>query len=200
MRIKETHVYQFDELSEHAKERAREWMRQGTCDDSYWYESTLEDFTTIAGYLGYAVKSDRVFFSGFSSQGDGACFEGTFRSEHLKLDQLIAYAPQDKELARIGKELAGFIQDHPHWYATIKHSGRYSHKYETDFSCEELNSDDEDITEVKAEEEFIEISRDLMGWIYRQLEREYDYQMSDEQIDETIRANEYEFTESGTRF
>jgi hypothetical protein len=200
MKIKKTPVYQFEELSDHAKERAREWMRRGTCDDSYCYESTLEDFTTIAGYLGYEVKTDRVFFSGFSSQGDGACFEGTFRPENLKLDQLMAYAPHDKELARIGKELAGFIQDHPCWYATIKHVGHYSHKYETEFSCEELNGDDEDITDAQAEEEFIEMSRDLMEWLYRQLEREYEYQMSDEQIEETIRANEYEFTEDGTQF
>ena len=200
MKIKETAVYQFDELNENAKERARDWMRQGTCDDSYWYESTLEDFTTIAGYLGYEVKTDRVFFSGFSSQGDGACFEGTFRSGNVHVEKLSEYAPQDSELARIGKEIAGFIQEHPKWYATIKHSGRYSHKYMTDFSCEELNSDDEDITEAQAEEEFAELSRDLMDWLYRQLEREYNYQMSDEQIDESIRANEYDFTEDGKRF
>lgn len=33
----------------------------------------------------------------------------------------------------------------------------------------------------------------------QQLEREYDYQNADEQIDESIRCNEYEFTEDGRR-
>jgi hypothetical protein len=36
-----------------------------------------------------------------------------------------------------------------------------------------------------------------MRWIYRQLEREYEWLMSDEQVDESIRINEYEFTEEG---
>lgn len=30
----------FDELSDEAKERAREWYRQGNCDDSFWSETT----------------------------------------------------------------------------------------------------------------------------------------------------------------
>jgi hypothetical protein len=38
-----------------------------------------------------------------------------------------------------------------------------------------------------------------MRWIYRQLEREYDYQNADAQVDENIRANEYEFYEDGKR-
>lgn len=39
--------------------------------------------------------------------------------------------------------------------------------------------------------------RAFADWIYRQLETEYDYQNSDEQVDESIIANEYEFTEEG---
>ena len=38
-------------------------------------------------------------------------------------------------------------------------------------------------------------NRIASDWIYRALEKEYDYQMSDE----TIRANEYEFDENGVR-
>jgi hypothetical protein len=42
-----------------------------------------------------------------------------------------------------------------------------------------------------------ELLRDLMRWIYRTLEAEHDYQLSDENAAETIEANEYEFTASG---
>jgi len=42
--------------------------------------------------------------------------------------------------------------------------------------------------------------RDLARWLYRQLEREYDYQTSDDEVDEAIRANDYTFTEDGRRF
>jgi hypothetical protein len=52
----------------------------------------------------------------------------------------------------------------------------------------------------EAEEAAIETARDAMRWIYRRLEREYEYQNSVECVDEVIRANEYEFTEDGRRY
>jgi len=51
-----------------------------------------------------------------------------------------------------------------------------------------------------AEEIVIDALRDLARWLYRQLEREYDYLSSDEVVDETIIANGYTFTEAGQRF
>ena len=36
-----------------------------------------------------------------------------------------------------------------------------------------------------------------MKWIYRALEKEYEYQNADEQIGENIIANVYDFTEDG---
>lgn len=51
-----------------------------------------------------------------------------------------------------------------------------------------------------AEEIVIEALRDLARWLYRQLEREYDYLSSDEAVNETIIANDYTFTEAGRRF
>ena len=51
-----------------------------------------------------------------------------------------------------------------------------------------------------AEEAVIEALRDLARWLYRQLEREYEYLRSDEAVDETITANQYTFTKTGRRF
>jgi hypothetical protein len=42
-----------------------------------------------------------------------------------------------------------------------------------------------------------EVVKDLNRWLYRTLEKEYEYLSSDEAIIETIEANEYTFTESG---
>jgi hypothetical protein len=42
MRIKETKVYQYDELNERAKERALDWYAQGALDYEWW-DSTFED-------------------------------------------------------------------------------------------------------------------------------------------------------------
>lgn len=41
--------------------------------------------------------------------------------------------------------------------------------------------------------------RDFADWIYERLSDEYDYQTSDSAVEETIRANEYEFDEDGER-
>ncbi len=54
----------------------------------------------------------------------------------------------------------------------------------------------QDMTE-DAEESVAEALRDLARWLYRQLEREYEYLSSDEVVDDTIVANEYTFTEAG---
>ena len=51
-----------------------------------------------------------------------------------------------------------------------------------------------------AAEIVIDALRDLVRWLYRQLEREYSYLSSDEVVDETIIANGYTFTEAGQRF
>ena len=53
---------------------------------------------------------------------------------------------------------------------------------------------------IDAEDAVIEALRDLACWLYRQLEREYEYLTSDAVVDEAILANEYTFTEDGHRF
>jgi hypothetical protein len=39
-----------------------------------------------------------------------------------------------------------------------------------------------------------------MKWIYRQLETEYDWLNADEQVDESIEGNDYQFTDNGRIF
>jgi len=70
-----------------------------------------------------------------------------------------------------------------------KQKGHYYHENCTEFSCDELRSDDE----------FIELAKDCMRWCYRQLEKAYEWQNADEQVDESIVANEYEFLKSGVK-
>ena len=45
-----------------------------------------------------------------------------------------------------------------------------------------------------------ETLRDFNRWIYTSLRDEYEYLTADEQVDESIRENEYEFTEDGNRY
>ena len=86
----QTTVYTLDELDERAKSRARDWYRQASNDDD-WYEVVFEDFGRVCEILGVELATRTVglygggtrqkpciWSSGFSSQGDGACFEGAY--------------------------------------------------------------------------------------------------------------------------
>jgi len=209
--IIETTVYQLGELSDAAKEQARAWYREGGFDYA-WYDSVYEDFQRIAEILGIRFKTravrphgggtrdePRIFFSGFWSQGDGACFEAYYAHAKGAPRRIREYAPQDKVLHGIADGLA--IVQRRNFYqlrAEASHRGYYYHAYCMAVSVERDSPSYQDMTD-GAEDAVIEALRDLANWLYRQLEREYDYLSSDEAIDETIIANAYTFTASGRR-
>jgi hypothetical protein len=208
----ETTVYRLDELSEAAKEKARAWYREGGFDYD-WYDAVYEDFQTIAEILGIRFRTRTVrlmgggtrqdpciWFRGFWSQGDGACYEGVWRHARGAAARLRAYAPQDALLHGIADRLQA-IQRRNFFQlrAEISHHGHYTHEYSMRISVERDSLVGQDMTP-DAEDIVTEALRDLARWLYRQLEREYDYLTSDEAVDESLRANDYTFTEAGRRF
>lgn len=204
-------VYQFEELSERAKEKARQWYREISADDD-WHEYIFSDAATIAELMGLDILQKRVtvmngahyyapsvFFSGFSSQGDGACFEGSYRYKPGAVKAVKDYAPLDTKLHRIAKALQDAQK--PVFYtgtASTQQSGHYYHS-----GCMSVSVDCDERFKQSVfsafEDAVTEALRDFADWIYRQLENEYEYQNSDEQIDEAITANAYEFDEDGER-
>jgi len=115
--IIQTTVYSLAELDDRAKERARDWYRQVSNDDD-WHEAVFEDFERVCGILGIelATRSVRLYgggtrqkpciwFSGFSSQGDGACFEGKYQYKKGAAREIRAYAPRDERLAAVADQL-----------------------------------------------------------------------------------------------
>lgn len=186
-RIKEEIVYTFDELNDAAKEKARNWYREWACTDN-WYEDTLDDAKECLSLAGF--KIDQIFFSGFSSQGDGACFDGSWRAGNAQpVKAMKQHAPKDKELHRIAAVMRDIARKHHHASMSVKHRGHYYHQGCTEFFV--------DAPDTATETAIIAASRDAMQWIYRQLEQEHDYLRSDAVVDETILANGYEFTEKG---
>jgi hypothetical protein len=114
--------------------------------------------------------------------------------------KLRAHAPQDAELHAIADALQA--AQRPNFYqlrADITHRGRYNHKYCMAISVERDGPTAQDMT-AGAEDAVITALRDLARWLYRQLEREYEYQTCDAVVDEAIIANGYTFTETGRRF
>lgn len=230
MPIAVTHLlYQFEELSDRAKEKAREWYR--SCPDYDWWEFVYDDAISMAEILGIDIdyrhhaptkpgskgdKEPKIWFSGFSSQGDGACWEGTYRYAKGALKKLQAEAPAgymqtaedgtkkfvecpgNVELHRIAKALQK--AQARHFYklvATSTHRGHYNHS-----GCMsiEVEHDDDRYRDLgDAEDDIKDALRDFADWIYRRLEDAYDWLNSDEQVDESIIANEYTFDEDGNR-
>ena len=207
-----TTVYQFPELSDAAKEKARSWYRElGPHDD--WWDAVYEDFERVCDILGIRLKTTPVrlmggwtrpklciWFSGFCSQGDGACFESYWSHAKGGATRIRDYAPTDATLHGIADRLQAIQRRNFYQLrAEASHRGHYYHEYYMSISVERDSPTWQDMT-ADAEETIIEALRDLARWLYRQLEREYDHLSSDEAVDETIAANEYTFTEAGRRF
>lgn len=208
----ETTVYTFEELDERSKERARDWYRQASAQDD-WYEFVFDDFERICELLGVVLATRPVrlhgggtrqkpciWFSGFASQGDGACFEGSYSYRKGASRAIRAYAPRDVRLAAIADQLQQIQRRNLYALeARLTHRGRYYHEHSMEISVER-NSDRFQPPTADAEDGVSEALRDLARWLYRQLEQEYDHQMSNEVVDEGIIANWYTFTEAGSRF
>ena len=208
--IVETELFAFDELSDAAKEKAREWYRQGNLDDDWW-DTVYSDFLAICEILGIVLKTRPVklmgggirrkpciYFRGFCSQGDGASFE----VEHYayargSVARIMAYAPNDDELHAIVRRLASIQRRNFYClYARADRRGFYCHESSMHI---DVRRDDAEMT-ADAEEVVSEALRDLARWLYHRLEREYNYLQSDEMVDEAIIANAYTFTAAGERF
>lgn len=208
-RTEEITIYKFDELSDEAKEKARNWWREGGLDYDWWY-SVYDDCDTIFKIIG--ITSDKIvkpmdgaprrtgpciWFSGFYSQGDGACFEGSYSYAKGAGKAIRKHAPEDTELHRIVDDLTTVqMRNGYKLEARLKHVGLYNHEYSVQI---DVFKDGDDASD-EVREAVRDALRDLMRWVYNSLREEYEYLNSDESVDETIRVNEYEFTEDGKRY
>jgi hypothetical protein len=207
--IVETTIYGLEELSEAAQDRARAWYREGGFDYD-WYDAVFADFERICDLVGTELATQRVrlfgggtrarsciWFSGFASQGDGACFEGVYSYAKAALKNIRDYASKDAELHRIAGALQAVQRRNFYQLSSVvAHCGRYHHEYSRAITVARAGPVMREMT-ADAGDEIGEALRDLARWLYRQLEREFDYLNSDEAVDEAILANGYGFTEAG---
>jgi hypothetical protein len=150
-----TTVYKFEELSESAKERARDWWRNGM--EFAWNDESRESIHAFCAQFGIRLKDWRVGpYESFhwSAEYDNSNFRG------IRLRDL------ERESYPTGYFLDASMSIA--FYDTFKFTGdaKYAFEHALDAGFRDWRND--------------------MEW-----------QMSDEYIDETIIANEYEFTESG---
>lgn len=197
-------LYSFDELEPKAKERAREWYRSGQQDDSFWSECVLEDADRMAQILGIDLHTKTlkgakptIYWSGFSSQGDGACFVGRYRYAKGSAKKIRSEAPEDVELHRIADGLYALQKIGRFGLAVdVTHRGPYYHSRSVSF--DDISSHELRVSHDTVMDEVCLLLRAFMDWIYKQLEKAYDWTNADQQVDENIMANDYEFNSDGT--
>lgn len=198
-------VYSFNELSESAKENARDWYRNGNLDYDWW-QFVYDDAVTIGAILGIEIgdrpvrvmngktwyKPD-ICFQGFYSQGDNSSFSGSYSYAKGIKKTIRSHAPQDTELHRIADELQA-LQSRCFYAvsARIDHGYRYGIIVSVDYDPPNYQSLPGDV-----EQEIEDLLKDFNSWIFSRLESEYEYLNSDQAVDESIVANEYEFDEYG---
>lgn len=202
-------VFRFEELDGPAKERARDWWRNLENDD-FDTSCTIEDAQRMGAIMGIEFDTrpvklmgggtrydPTVYWSGFSSQGDGACFEGRYRYAKGAAKAIRAEAPTDKRLHSIADQLQAAQRGAFYRLeARCQHRGHYYHS--GCMQVEVFDRENEYSTNVD-ESAVTEALREFADWIYHQLETEYEWRMADEQVDEAIMINEYDFDETGAR-
>ena len=147
MRIVETPVYDFTELSDRAKDKARNWFRKRSTMTGGQrlrrLPADLPDPWRHARHNHRPPDGQRtrqkpcIWFSGFWSQGDGACFEGRYAYAPRAPLRIRDYAPRDTELHRIADALQALQK--PNFYqltASFRKTGQYSHAYAMTFDVD----------------------------------------------------------------
>lgn len=205
-------TYKLSELSEKARAKAIEAVRSGEGYMSWeWYDSVYDDFANICnalgitittrpgrGFGGSTIHKPAIYFSGFSSQGDGACFECDYSYKKGSVKAVRSYAPKDEKLHRIAKGLADVQKRYFYQLtATSVHSGHYYHSGCMSVAVRDGRTEWGDCS-IATDQEVTQLLRDLADWLYRALEREYDDMMTDEYVADHIAANAYDFTEDGS--
>lgn len=218
-RVIERTVFKFSELSDSAKETARDAYRLNNHHDEWW-DYVYEDAVECGRLMGINIDTrptklhgggvgfePNIYFSGFSSQGDGACFTaGYSATDDDPVTAIMGHAGRDEKLKSIAKELALLqVTTRLKGCGTLNgvitsNSHRYSHSNTMDCSATYtgVNGDaDHDVPE-EVEEALRDLMRRFADWIYRQLEAEYEYLNSDGCIDEQLSNNGDEFDEDGS--
>lgn len=171
-----------------------------------WYDSVYEMFVgdcvekgicvdthDVKTMGGKTVTKPSIYFSGFSSQGDGACFDGRVND-------------WPKFLASCGR--ADLVPLHekldPSLVLNWSHSGHYYHSgcasFRSGLYVSNPYDENDDVLQYATwdaitesgdifnalEDDFIKYVRGLMDGLYKSLEEEHDYRTSDEAIAEHI--------------
>lgn len=209
-------LFYFNELSETAKKKAVAKFYDVNVDDDWW-DSVYEYFSMLCLSVGIEVDQEKTYFSGFSSQGDGAAFtadidlfkliEGIKEKKYLEHapnihEEIISFAPSQCPVDRrvldlIKRNIIDINVD----AEPQSRSNRTKLNFDSGYTHNECVNYKWIDAELEKLEEWIQDALDeFTNALYRLLNNDYDYLTSEEAIIDTILSNEYEFTKDGQKF
>ena len=186
MLTKSINLYTFDELDPEIKAKVIDRHRDIDVEGE-WYGFIYEQWIEKLNKIGY--KEAVIHFSGFYSQGDGACFDAKPDIRLLRLKKGMKFRPIDHLIRN--EYLYGKIEGH---------SSHYCHELTRRFEIIDQLADISKqqsafITEL---EDLIEKERvSLCRQIYRELRDEYEYLTSDDHVSETLKEAVFLFQVNG---
>lgn len=209
-------LIRFRALPEKAQEEFLDKHRDWNVDDSFdWWDSVYGDFVTqmqeigiqvdtrtVGTHRGHRYEEPAIYFSGFWSQGDGACFEGRV-DDWTTFFKALYPADHPKYQPLFTESEAGS----PTLYWT--HTGHYYHynscRFHDDFDINnEFDKDEQPLRNAVREALIVDLTalastmfedaenfiKDQMKKLYSNLEKEHDYLTSDEAILDSLVAND----------
>ena len=171
--------------------------RRWNVDHINWWDCIYEQFEEDMKEKGIEIDHRRnrvcIYFSGFGSQGDGACFEG-------RVQDFMKVLPEKSVLREYHDRVDGWeIYWTSHGNYCHEHSLRFTDSFDVlSFAGDselhraayaQLEEELQDAWNVFVDE-FAETVRAYCGDLYIRLEEEYDYLTSDECLIETLDANQ----------
>lgn len=187
-------TYTFSELSEKAKDKARQCYHNAYMSDEHWHEFIIDAAKEVGKILGFDI--DKVYFSGFSSQGDGASWAGGYEYVKGAPAAVASYTGNDAELIRIAHGLQDIQRRHFYkLVASVSRAGHYCHSHTMRTDVEDCTDPHRDVSD--AEKDLLELFRDFADWIYKNLREEYEFMTSDPVIEEAFDANSVAFDADG---
>ncbi len=179
----------FKDLPEDVKERLRDRHRYVNVDELEWWDGGYDLAKEDAAKFGLDIEN--IYFSGFSSQGDGASFTGGLRFKECDVTDLNEGAKALYDVLAGVYGLIKIVAEDSELRVYIEQRGNYYH--ENTMAVETVWSFADDVNNILAtkQEEVEEALRGYARWIYRTLEKDYDYLTSDEAIDEYLSDNDY---------
>lgn len=219
--------YSFEELSPEAQEKALDTFRDINTDYNDWHDPIIEGFIEdMMEEFGVDIGTEDIFYTGFYSQGDGASFKGTVDDRDkffknalsLKSSEFLDMGDEEKsddeelvtlmgDLRNIGFDNRERLKPEDFYIKFTKSSSRYEHSNTMDIDLEVDSFDDKEDDERdfksfvdKIEQESLKWARGKADELYSSLSRYYEELQEDDEVKETIIANDYQFNEDGSQF